>query len=145
MVGDFVMPRPSQFAVGKLKSFSFIELWYFTEEGCSEVQETNRTLPEDAYSIMQVNDLVALKPVTTFKASKNAISDADLTWRQMNIGMNTMLRYMEICDWPQKHTESFARFYLHLELDLMCSRPNREQVLLAYQAKVRCQWHKDIA
>ena len=145
MVGDFVMPRPSQFAVGKLKSFSFIELWYFTKEGCSKAQETNRTLPEDAYSITQVDDLVALKPVTAFKASKNAISDADLTWRQMNIGKNTMLRYMEICDWPQKHTESFARFYLHLELDPMRSHPNREWVLLAYQAKVRRQWHEDIA
>ena len=144
MVGDFVMPRPSQFAVSKLKSFSFIELWYFTKEGCSEAQETNRTLPEDAYGITQVDDLVALKPVTAFKASKNAISDADLTWRQMNIGKNTMLRYMEICDWPQKHTESFARFYLHLELDPMHSHPNGEWVLLAYQAKVRRQWHEDI-
>ena len=145
MVGDFVMPCPSQFAVGKLKSFSFIKLWYFTEEGCSEAQETNRTLPEDAYGIMRVNDLVTLKPITAFKASKNAISDANLTWRQMNIGKNTMLRYMEICDWPQKHTESFARFYLHLELDPMRSCPNGERVLLAYQAKVRRQWHEDIA
>ena len=63
MVGDLVMPRPSQFAVGKLKSFSFIELWYFTEEGCSEAQETNRTLPEDAYGITRVDDLVTLKPL----------------------------------------------------------------------------------
>ena len=56
-----------------------------------------------------------------------------------------MLCYMEICDWPQKHTESFARFYLHLEVDPMHSHPNGERVLLTYQAKVRCQWHKDIA
>lgn len=139
------MPRPSQFAVGKLKSYSFIELWYFTEEGCSEAQETNRTLPEDAYGITRVDDLVALKPVTAFKASKNAIPDADLTWRQMNIGKNTMLRYMETCDWPRKHIESFARFYLHLELDPMRSRPNGERVLLTYQAKVRRQWHDDLS
>ena len=51
MVGDFILPRLSQFAIGKLKSFSFIELWYFTEEGCSEAQESSRTLPDDAYSI----------------------------------------------------------------------------------------------
>ena len=107
MIGYFIMPRPSQFPVGKLKSFSFIKLWYFTEEGCSKAQETNRTLPEDTYGIMQVDDLVALKPVTAFKALKNAISDADLTWRQMNISKNMILHYMEICDWPQKHMESF--------------------------------------
>ena len=145
MVGDFVLPRPSQFAIGKLKSFSFIELWYFTEEGCSEAQESSRTLPDDAYGITRVDDLVALKPVTAFKASKNVIPDADLSWRQMNIGKNTMLRHMELCSWPVKHVDSFARFYLHLELDPMRSRPNGERVLLAYQAKVRRQWHDDIA
>jgi len=145
MVGDFVIPRPSQFAVGKLKSFSFTELWYFTEEGCAEAQESSRTLPEDAYGITRIDDLVALKPVAAFKASRNAVSDADLTWRQMNIGKNTMLRYMELCNWPPKHVESFARFYFHLELDPMRSRPNGERVLLAYQAKVRRQWHEDIA
>jgi len=88
MVGDFVMPCPSQFALGKLKSFSFTELWYFTEEGCSKAQEF---LLEDAYGITRVDNLVALKPVTAFKASKNAIPDADLTWRQMNISKNMML------------------------------------------------------
>ena len=145
MVGDFVLPRPSQFAIGKLKSFSFTELWYFTEEGCSEAQESSRALPDDAYGITRIDDLVALKPVTAFKASKNVIPDADLSWRQMNVGKNTMLRHMELCNWPSKHVDLFARFYLHLELDPMRSRPNGERVLIAYQAKVRRQWHDDIA
>ncbi|KIJ94728.1 hypothetical protein K443DRAFT_109920, partial [Laccaria amethystina LaAM-08-1] len=101
---------PSQFAIGKLKFFSFMEL-YLTEEGCSEAQESRKTLPEDAYGITWVNDLVALKP--------NAIPNANLTWRQMNISKNTMLWYMEICNWPQKHIELFAQFYFHLELDPM--------------------------
>ena len=144
MVGDFVLPRPSQFAIGKLKSFSFTELWYFTEEGCSEAQESSRALPDDAYGITRVDDLVALKPVTAFKASKNVIPDVDLSWRQMNVGKNTMLRHMELCNWPSKHVDSFARFYLHLELDPMRSHPNGERVLIAYQAKVRRQWHDDI-
>jgi len=122
MVGDFVTPRPSQFTVGKLKSFSFTKLWYFTKEGCTEAQESSRTLPEDAYGITWINDLVALKPVAAFKALRNT----NLSWRQMNIGKNTMLLYMELCNWPPKHIESFARFYFHLELDPMCSCPNGE-------------------
>ena len=56
-----------------------------------------------------------------------------------------MLRHMELCNWPPKHVDSFARFYLHLELDLMRSRPNGGGVLLAYQAKVWRQWHDNIA
>ena len=136
MVRDFVLPHPSQIAIGKLKSFSFTELWYFTEEGCSEAQESSRALPDDAYGIMCVDDLVTLKPITAFKALKNVIPDTDLSWRQMNISKNTMLHCIELCNWPPKHVDSFARFYLHLELDPMCSHPNRERVLIAYQAKV---------
>ena len=80
MVPDYVMPPPSQFAIGKLKSFSFVELWYFTDEGCAEGQVSSRAQSDDAYGLTKVDDLVALKPVTLFKASHNVIPDADLTW-----------------------------------------------------------------
>ena len=88
-INDFVMPWPSQFTIGKFKNFSFTELWYFTEEACSGAQKYSRTLPDDAYGITQVDDLlVTLKHVTAFKALKNTIPDNNLTWRQMNICQN---------------------------------------------------------
>ena len=102
MVRDFVLPHLSQFAISRLKSFSFTELWYFTEEGCSEAQESSRTLLNNMYSITWVDDLVTLKPITAFKASKNVIPDVDKSWGQMNIGKNTMLQHMELCNWPLK-------------------------------------------
>ena len=52
---------------------------------------------------------------------------------------------MEICDWPQKHIQSIAHFYFNLELDPMHACPNGERVLIIYQAKVRRQWHNDLA
>ena len=80
MVADHIMPHPSQFTIGKLKSFSFVELWYFTDKGCAEAQISSRAQSDDAYGLTKVDDLVALKPVTLFKASHNIILDADLTW-----------------------------------------------------------------
>ena len=145
MVADHVMPRPSQFAIGKLKSFSYIELWYFTDEGCAEAQVSSRAQSDDAYGLTKVDDLVALKPVASVKASRNVIQDADLTWRQMNVGKNTMLRFMDLCDWPQKHVQSLAHFYFNIELEPMRSHPNGEKVLIAYQARVRRQWHDDLS
>ena len=139
------MPRPSQFAIGKLKSFNFVELWYFTDEGCAEAQDTSKAQSYDAYGLTKVDDLVALKPVALFKASRNVVPDTDLTWRQMNVGKNSMLRFMDLCDWPQKHVQSFAHFYFNIEIDPMHSRPNGERILIAYQAKVRRQWHYDIS
>ncbi|KIK04368.1 hypothetical protein K443DRAFT_4673 [Laccaria amethystina LaAM-08-1] len=129
MVADHVMPRPSQFAIGKLKSFNF---------------DLSKAQSDDAYGLTKVNDLVALKLVASFKASRNIVPDADITWRQMNVGRNTLLRYMDQCDWPQKHVQSFAHFYFNIEIEPMRSRPNGERVLIAYQAKVRRQWHNDL-
>ena len=145
MVSDHVMPWPSQFAIGKLKSFNFVELWCFTDEGCHEVQDYSRAQSDDAYGLTKIDDLVALKPVVSFKAPRNVVPDADLTWRQLNIGKNAMLRYLEVCGWPPKHVQSFALFYFNLELDPMHSRPHGEKVLTIYQAKVRRQWHDDLA
>ena len=145
MVSDHVLPRPSQFAIGKLKSFNFVELWYLTDEGCCEAQDSSRIQSDDAYALTKVDDLVALKPVASFKASWNVIPNADLTWNQLNVGKNTLIRYMEICSWIQKHIQSFAHFYFNLELDLMHARPNGEKVLIIYHARVRRQWHDDLS
>ena len=71
IVADHVMPRPSQFAIGKLKSFNFVELWYFTDEGCTEAQDTSKAQLDNTYGITKVDDLIALKPITSFKASRN--------------------------------------------------------------------------
>jgi len=139
MVADHVMPRPSQFAIGKLKSFNFVELWYFTDEGCAEAQDTSKAQSDDAYGLTKIDDLVVLKPVASFKALRNVVPDANLTWRQMNIGKNTLLQYMDQCDWPHKHVQSFAHFYFNIEIEPMRLRPNGERVLITYQAKVRRQ------
>jgi len=145
MVSDHVLPQPSQFAIGKLKSFNFVELWYLIDEGCRKAQDSSRTQSDDAYGLTKVDDLVTLKPVTSFKASWNVIPDADLTWNQLNVGKNALIRYMEICSWPQKHIQSFTHFYFNLKLDPMCARPNGEKVLIIYHARVRRQWHDDLS
>jgi len=145
MVSDHVLPWPSHFAIGKLKSFNFMELWYLTDEGCCEAQDSSRTQSDDAYGLTKVDDLIALKPVTLFKASWNMIPDADLTWNQLNVSKNTLIQYMEICGWPQKHIQSFAHFYFNLELDPMRTRPNGEKVLIIYHARVRRQWHDNLS
>lgn len=144
-IADHIIARPSQFAIGKLKSFNYVELWYFTDEGCAEAQDTSKAHSDDAYGITKVDDLVALKPVASFKASRNVVPDADLTWTQMNIAKNMLIQYMGFCDWPQKHIQSFAHFYFNLELEPIRSRPNGEKVLIVYQAKARRLWHDEIS
>ena len=109
------------------------------------MQDSSRAQSDDAYGLTKIDDLVVLKPVVSFKALRNVVLDADLTWRQLNVGKNAMLQYLEVCGWPPKHVQSFTLFYFNLELEPMCSRPHGEKVLTIYQAKVRRQWHDDLA
>ena len=57
MVSDHVMPWPSQFAIGKLKSFNFVELWYFTDEGCHKVQDSSRAQSDDVYGLTKIDSV----------------------------------------------------------------------------------------
>ncbi|KAG1853435.1 hypothetical protein DFJ58DRAFT_728179 [Suillus subalutaceus] len=50
-VGDTLTHCPSQYAIHKLKSFEYIELWYFSPDGCKEAaDEANRRPTEPLVS-----------------------------------------------------------------------------------------------
>jgi hypothetical protein len=84
---------------------------------------------------------MSLKPIASFKASRNALRDIDLTWRQMTMGKNGMLHQMTATGWTQAHINSLAHFFAGLDLNTYRNRANGEQILLTYQARVRREWH----
>ena len=56
-----------------------MELWYFTSEGCSDASQHQLTQYDDAFGLTKVDDVVALKSVSSLKASKNVVPDAELS------------------------------------------------------------------
>jgi hypothetical protein len=140
-VGNFITPCPAAFALNKLENFDFVELWYFTQEGCLDASDTHRTAAEEAFGLSKVDGFVALKPVASFKASRNVLRDIDLTWRQMTMGKTLLLLHMAKAGWSEAHTTALTHFFLNLEMSDYRSRPNGERILLAYQAWVRREWH----
>ncbi|KAF8814160.1 hypothetical protein BYT27DRAFT_7082828, partial [Phlegmacium glaucopus] len=144
-IGDeVIMPRPSPFAINKLKNFDYVELSSFTPEGCAaaiEDHDTARTTADEAFGITEINGIMALKPIASLKAAKNIIKDKDLTWRQMTMGKNLMLHHMSKLSWPEKHINTLTHFYFKLEDHPMCLRPNSDKILLIFQAVIRREWH----
>ena len=90
-VDDFITPWPATYALNKLESFKYIELWYFTQEGCLDALENH---------CFQTEDTLALKQLSAVKASRNAIKDADLTWQQMTMGRICFLQHASAANWP---------------------------------------------
>jgi len=141
---DVIIPRPSAYALNKLRNFDWVELYYFTPEGCDAALEERageRSTSNDAFSLSEIDGLVALKPLAACKASKSVVNDKDLTWRQMTMGKNSMIHYMNKLGWPEKHIDALASFYFQLEDHDMRLSPHGDKILLIFQAAVRREWH----
>ncbi|KAG9308075.1 hypothetical protein JVU11DRAFT_12586 [Chiua virens] len=76
---SFVPTRPSQYTLSKLQAFEYVELWYFTKEGCFEALKQARSQPEDTYGLLLTENILTLCPVASVKASKNAKSNHELS------------------------------------------------------------------
>ena len=144
MVGSYIAPRPSQYALRRLENFEYLELWYLTQEGCADAAQQQHTQNDDTFGLTKVDDIVALRQVSTLRASKNAIPDASLSFRQMSIAKTTLIQQMTKFQWPDKAITALAEFFTHLEVHPFRQREFGEQALLTYQARVRQSWHDAI-
>lgn len=129
--------RPSRFALHKLEERDYIELSYFTPEGCAEAASNDHAVAEEAFAFSKVNDLVSLRPISAFKAASKVIQDDKLSWREMSIAKINLIQCMEETGWPKNHVVALATFYLNLENHPKHQEPDGDAVLLAYQAQVR--------
>ncbi|OAX33378.1 hypothetical protein K503DRAFT_869581 [Rhizopogon vinicolor AM-OR11-026] len=74
-VSDTLTPRPSQYAIHKLKSFEHVELWYFSPDGCKETADESKSSADGTFGFTKVEDFVALKLVVSFKPSCKVIQE----------------------------------------------------------------------
>jgi hypothetical protein len=61
LVGSYITPHPSTYAINKLKIFNYIELFYFTCEGCLNAQSNLCTEADDTYGLSkpEIDDFVS--------------------------------------------------------------------------------------
>ena len=141
-VKDATQLRPSRFAVHKLDEWEYIELYYFTLEGCTEAVRLDRTIAQDAFTFTKSDDTLLLKPMASHKPSSKVVPDEDLTWRQMSIAKASLLHHMAQTGWPEQHIYALAEFFLNLESHPTRLQTDGDTVLLHYQAQVRREWHE---
>jgi hypothetical protein len=143
-VGNYIAPRPAQYALRRVEDFEYAELWYFTPEGCTDATQQQLTQHDEAFGLTRVEDMVAFKSVSSLKASKNAVPDADLSFRQMSMAKNALIPLMTKYQWPAKAIMAFAQLFTQLELHPFRQREYGERALITYQARVRREWHDQL-
>ena len=140
-VGDTLTPRPSQYAIHKVKSYEYVELWYFSPEGCKEASDEAKSNSDDTFGLTKVDDFVALKPVASARPSRKVIQDHSLDWRQFDLAKNTYLLYINKLNWPEKHQRALTMFFMNIVTHPYRSEPFGDRTLLLYAARVRRDWH----
>jgi len=144
IVGNYIAPRPAQYAIRRLEDFKFIKLWYLTPEGCSNATSHQHTQNDDTFGLTKVDDMVTLKSVSSLKASKNVVADSELTFHQMSMAKNALIPLMTKHLWPEKAIRAFAQFFKQLELHPFRQCEFGKQALITYQAHIHREWHDQL-
>src|SRR5271156_2424146 len=143
-VGNYIPPRPAQYALRRIEDFDYVELWYLTTEGCSDATQHQLTQHDDAFGLAKVDNMVTLKSFSSIRASKNVIPDAELSFRQMSMAKNAFIPLMAKYQWSEKAITAFAQLFTQLELHPLRQREFGERALITYQARVRREWHDQL-
>ncbi|KAF8817296.1 hypothetical protein BYT27DRAFT_7247519 [Phlegmacium glaucopus] len=143
-VGNHIAPRPAQYALRRIKDFEYVELWYFTPEGCTNAMQHQHTQNDDTFGLTKVDDMVTLKSVSSLKASRNVIPDNELSFHQVSMAKNTFIQLITKYQWSEKAINAFAQIFTQLELHPYRQREFGERALIIYQARVRREWHDQL-
>ncbi|KAF8165622.1 hypothetical protein B0H34DRAFT_246454 [Crassisporium funariophilum] len=142
-IGDFVVPLPAAFAIGKLDRLEYIELDYFTPKGCKEAQaESQLNSNPDTYGLTHVDKVVAFQAILALKPSKNIRSDEELNWEETVMAKNSMIHFMSKSKlWPVAHIACLAEFYVLLETHpLQYQSEFGNKIIITYASTARREW-----
>ena len=63
-VGSYITPHPSTYTINKLESFDYVELFYFTHEGCLDAQSSLCTEANDAYGLSKIGNFISFQSIS---------------------------------------------------------------------------------
>jgi hypothetical protein len=136
---------PCQYAVWKMKSGDYCELFYLTNNSLEEASRSTFTADEDALVMLPtVDGLHKWIPAGSMWDPKaQIIKDENLTWEQFNEAAPRMIALMKENDWPDDRVDMHISFWSALQNHRWRHDFNahKQWALLLYQAQQWRRWH----
>ena len=139
--------RPCQKAITKLGNLEFVELWFFTFDGCKITKEATITEEDNTISFTQENGHIQLRKSSSVASYKHLIvPDERLTWKDLLQAKNVFLECIDKNGWPDSYLKMFTNFYCKLEFrpELRQTHGHGEKILILYHARARREWFDSV-
>ncbi|KAF8995508.1 hypothetical protein BDQ17DRAFT_1250670, partial [Cyathus striatus] len=110
--------RPAQYAIDKLNTQIYVELDYFTLQGCTMAKNNSSLAGADTLGFVNIGGEITLQPLASMKAATDIWKDHELTWGKVNQVQHTMIKYMTRAEgniWSKEIIESLMSFYMQLD------------------------------
>ncbi|KIJ28669.1 hypothetical protein M422DRAFT_189489 [Sphaerobolus stellatus SS14] len=138
------------YAQCKLDKGSYVEMWYFTNEGIAEATKSvGQTEDESMHPIIDpITNVTAWVPAAAKRAPGSMFkNDEEITMEQISIASPRMLLAMEAAAWPDERVNMMANLWGKLLGHKKRSSANAIDIksLITYQAEQRRKWHLAIA
>ncbi|KAI9434806.1 hypothetical protein H4582DRAFT_1818388 [Lactarius indigo] len=141
-LGDWIEPRPAQYAINKINNLEWVELDYFTLKGCRDAAaDLSRSGNQDSLTFTQLGDTIAMRPLAAMAPARGIRNDEDLSWLELMEAKNSMLHFIAKSKaWPPSNAEALAAFFVVLDMHPIRVQTNGRKALLLYQSRVRREW-----
>ncbi|KAH9024646.1 hypothetical protein EDB83DRAFT_2527076 [Lactarius deliciosus] len=145
-LGDWIEPRPAQYAINKINNLEWVELDYFTLKGCRDaVANSSKLSSQDTLVFTQLGNTIAMRPLAAMTPSRGIRNDEDLSWLELLEAKNSMLHFIAKSEaWPTKNAEALAAFFVILDVHLICVQTNGRKCNATTGALMFVQWALDL-
>ncbi|EAU85185.1 hypothetical protein CC1G_06201 [Coprinopsis cinerea okayama7 len=129
--------KVSTFARSKTRNFDFVDLYYFSPEGCKQATELERTTGSDALAPVEINQQIVYKPVAAHQPLSRVTKDHNMTWSAISVAKNVFLQVIKEEAWGDDMILALTTFYYSLETHDIRTQPRGEAAIIRYHAEVR--------
>ncbi|KIK81216.1 hypothetical protein PAXRUDRAFT_15354 [Paxillus rubicundulus Ve08.2h10] len=145
LVADILVHPPSPYALQKLSTYDFVELWYFTLAGRMDAAKfSNKSQADDTFGISRVDDHLTVRSIASVRASRGVLPNHELPFPEFLRAKNCFLEHARKADWPTENLDALEKFFWCMENHPLIQLPLGEKIILMYATRVRPDWHREL-
>ena len=126
----FLDVQPAQHVIKRLKKKEYVELWYFTVQGCQDAAASDLISPKETFGFISTEKGVVIQSVNVVAISSRVVRDEDLSWEQLTEGKTRLVGCMRASGWSKQEVRQIARFYLNLNVHPVRLQQNGQKAVM---------------